>query len=233
MEHFKYTLEENVAVVTMSSGENRFNFDFFTAFHQQLDKIETMNQVNVLVVNSAHEKIWSNGIDLEWISGMMAKEGPGFFETFAAEMYRLFIRILTFPMITFAAISGHAFAGGAIMACAFDFRYMRSDRGWFCFPEIDIKIPFTPVLNAIALKAIPIGKLNEMQLTGERLTAQECQNYNIVKKVFSLAALLPEILTYAKTLNKDRHMIKTMKQMQFADIVKLYQETIEKHQKSV
>ena len=35
---------------------------------------------------------------------------------------------------------GHAFAGGAIVALAHDYRVMRSGRGWFCLPEIKLKL---------------------------------------------------------------------------------------------
>lgn len=220
---FTYETDENAAIVTMNSGENRFNYEFFTAFHQLLDELEQQEHLNVLVVKSSHEKIWSNGIDLEWVASHMDQKGPGFFEEFKKELYRLFTRIVTYPMITFAAITGHAFAGGAILACAFDYRYMRGDRGWFCFPEVDIKIPFTPYLNAIALKAMGKRKLAEMQLTGERLTAEECLQEKIVKKVCTLESIIPDILEYAKTLNKDRQMIKTMKDKLFADIVSLHQ----------
>ncbi|MBU2513722.1 enoyl-CoA hydratase/isomerase family protein [bacterium] len=232
MSLFEQTLDENVAIVTMNSGENRFNFDFFNAFHEVLDELEQNKNINALVVRSSHEKIWSNGIDLEWISKKIEEHGPEFFNEFGKELYRLFNRIVTYPMITYAAITGHAFAGGAIMACAFDYRYMRNDRGWFCFPEIDIKIPFTPFLNAVALKAIPMFKLNEMQLSGERLTAEECKQYNIVKKVCSFDSLLQEIIDTAKVLNKDRTMIKTMKDYLFADIVKIYEEAIKVVKKS-
>ena len=43
----------------------------------------------------------------------------------------------------------HAYAGGALIASACDFRTMRADRGRFCFPEVDIKIPFTPIMTEI------------------------------------------------------------------------------------
>lgn len=232
MERFKQNIEGNVAIVTMNSGENRFNYDFFNAFHALLDELEAKPEINVLVVDSSHEKIWSNGIDLEWIAAKMEKEGPGCFDEFGKEMYRLFIRLLTFPMITIAAITGHAFAGGAIMACAFDFRFMRDDRGWFCFPEIDIKIPFTDVLNSIALTAMPVRKLNEMQLSGERLTAQECQQQNIVHRVCSLENIVQEAVEKGKELNKDRAMISKMKSTLYADLIKLHETTIEEYNKS-
>jgi enoyl-CoA hydratase/carnithine racemase len=225
MEDFNCVITDHVAVVTMNCGENRFNFDFFNAFHKLLDGLEANEKVNVLVVNSSHEKIWSNGIDLEWISKEMETKGTEFFEVFATELYKMLMRILTFPMITIAAITGHAFAGGGIMACAFDYRFMRNDRGWFCFPEVDIKIPFTPILNAIVLTAMPASKLNEMQITGERLTAEDCLNYKIAKKACSMESLMPEIMDFASGLKKDRQMIKAMKDLLFSDVVKLHEES--------
>ena len=172
-----YELDSNVAVVTMNSGENRFNLDFFAAFNKVLDDVENESAANVLVVKSAHEKIWSNGIDLEWLQTAAETHGPDAPAKFSAGLNGLMKRILSFPMITIAAITGHAFAGGAIMSCAFDFRFMRSDRGFFCFPEVDLNIPFTPILNAIVKKAIPMYKLVEMQLSGKRVTAEELQEH--------------------------------------------------------
>ena len=53
----------------------------------------------------------------------------------STRVHRLFARVLAFPRITVAAINGHAFAGGGMLALAHDFRVMRSDRGYFCLPE--------------------------------------------------------------------------------------------------
>ena len=48
-----------------------------------------------------------------------------------------------------------AFGGGAILACACDYRLMRSDRGFFCFPEVDVNIPFLPGMLASVQRAVP------------------------------------------------------------------------------
>jgi len=67
MSLIKYKMDDNVAIVTLNSGENRFNPEFLDAFLNILDEIENNKDANVLIVLSSHEKIFSNGIDLEWL----------------------------------------------------------------------------------------------------------------------------------------------------------------------
>ena len=172
MSKVEYNLDENVAVVTMNDGENLFNPGFLESFMTVLDEIETSTEANALIVTSAHEKIFSNGIDLEWLTPIILKNDMEARNSFLYSMMALFRRIVLYPMPTIAAISGHAFAGGAIMSCAFDFRFMRTDRGYFCFPEVDLGIPFLPGMLALIKRGIPLYKLEEMQYTGGRLTPE-------------------------------------------------------------
>ena len=226
MEKFDFELDEHVAVMTMSSGENRFNFPFFKAFHEVLDDIEHKTEANVLMVKSSHEKIWSNGIDLDWLVPAVEKEGPKLRNKFQAEMYGLLKRVLTYPMLTIAAITGHAFAGGAFLSFAHDFRFMRSDRGWLCLPEVDIGMTLGPVFSVISRRAIPMYMFEEMQYTGIRLTAQECVEHHIVKKACHIDDLMNETLAFAKTLNKDRDLIRQMKMETHKEILAVIDETI-------
>lgn len=214
----EYELVDHVAVVTMNHGENRFSFDFFDAFNKVLDEIENETEAKTLVVKSSHEKIWSNGIDLDWLLPMV-QEDPEKVKKFPVELTKLYKRILTYPMITIAAINGHAFAGGAIMACCFDFRFMRSDRGFICLPEVDIGIPLTPSMTAVMKKAVPLYKFLEMQFTALRMTADECEKHHVVMKACHLDDLMNEVMAFAKAQAKDRKMITTMKKVTFKDLI--------------
>ena len=219
MAAIEYKLDEKVAIVTMNDGENRFNPSFLNSFMETLDEIEKETDANALVVTSSHEKIFCNGIDLDWLVPFIQKgdkeTGVSFFYT----MNRLFKRILLYPMPTIAAISGHAFAGGAIMSCAFDFRFMRSDRGFFCFPEVDLGIPFLPGMIALITKAIPQYKVEELHYTGKRATAEECEAHHIITKACHIDDLMNEAVSFAKGLNKRREIIAEMKKRMYKDIV--------------
>jgi len=119
-----FTQDGNVAVMTWDSGENRFNPEFLEDTLACLDSIERETDANVLVVRSAHEKIWSNGLDLDWLMPVVMAQDAVTSKAFFYRLNDLFKRVLLFPMPTVAAMNGHAFAGGAILSCAFDFRYM-------------------------------------------------------------------------------------------------------------
>ncbi|MBI9085619.1 MAG: enoyl-CoA hydratase/isomerase family protein [Desulfobacterales bacterium] len=214
-----YELDEHVAVLTMNSGENRFNPDFLKAFQETLDAIEEKTDATTLVVTSAHEKIFSNGIDLEWIIPVIHKKELDRAKDFFYDLNRLFKRMVTYPLITVAAINGHAFAGGAILSCAFDFRFMRSDRGYFCFPEVDLGIPFLPGMNALLKKAMPLYQVEAMQYTGCRLTAEECQAHHIVRETAPMDELMARTMAFAKGLNKKRAVVGELKKRLNADIV--------------
>ena len=215
----EYELDEKVAIVTMNDGENRFNPSFLNSFIETLDEIEKETDANALVVTSSHEKIFCNGIDLDWLVPFVQKGDKETAVSFFYTMNRLFKRILLYPMPAIAAISGHAFAGGAIMSCAFDFRFMRSDRGFFCFPEVDLGIPFLPGMIALITKAIPQYKVEELHYTGKRATAEECEAHHIITKACHIDDLMDEAVSFAKGLNKRREIIAEMKRRMYKDIV--------------
>jgi enoyl-CoA hydratase/carnithine racemase len=206
-----YALDETVAVVTLNSGENRFNPDFLKAFLEVLDTVEQTTDARTLVVHSSHEKIFSNGIDLEWLVPVIRKGDGDAAKAFFFQLNTVFKRVASYPLITVAAINGHAFAGGAILACAFDFRFMRSDRGFFCLPEVDLGIPFLPGMNELLKKAIPRYKLEEMQYTGKRLTAEECDAHHIILKACHQSELMPEVMAFARGLDKRRAVVAELK----------------------
>jgi len=211
MARIDYILDESVAVLALNDGENRFNPDFLNTFLAVLDDIEQKTDARTLVVHSTHEKIFSNGIDLEWLVPVIQNGDIPAAKDFFFLLNKVLLRLVTYPAVTVAAITGHAFAGGAIMACAFDFRLMRSDRGFLCLPEVDLGIPFLPGMNAILAKAIPRYKLEEMQYTGCRLTAEECERHHIVRKACHISELLEETLSFARRLDKKRPIVHEMK----------------------
>ena len=212
-------MEGQVAVVTLNEGENRLNLDFLEKFRDALDHVEQKTEANVLVVRGAHEKIFSNGIDLEWLLPIMQKNDQATAKKFIDTMMGLFKRILLYPMPTIVALTGHAFAGGAILSCYFDFRFMRSDRGFMCFPEVDLGIPFLPGMLTAMRKAIPRYKLEEMIITGKRLTAQECEEHHIITKACHIDQLMDEVMNFAKLQNKRRVIVAAIKEELNKDVV--------------
>ncbi|AIY48937.1 enoyl-CoA hydratase-related protein [Mycolicibacterium fortuitum] len=163
----------DIAILDLGDDENRFSPEFLDEVDAQLDAVLAKGAHGL--VTTADSKFYSNGLDLDWL-GAHSDQG----DWYVGRVQGLLARMLTLPIPTAAAVVGHAFGAGAMLAIAHDFRVMREDRGFFCFPEVDIRIPFTPGMAAlIQAKLTPQAAVASMT-TGRRFGGIDAKAFGLV-----------------------------------------------------
>jgi len=179
----------HIFTLILSSGENRFDTAFLHAFDSKLDEvIAAAGDGPAGLVVTSLGKYWSNGIDLEYLAQAPKEERDAYLPT----LNRLFGRLVSFPLPTVAALNGHTFAGGAILALAFDYRVMRTERGWFCLPEVDIQIPFAPPMLSLLKAKLRTDTLRDAVLGGTRYTGEQALAAGIADRACDLGRLQQE-----------------------------------------
>jgi len=212
--------DETVAILKMVNGENRQNLQFGMDMLNALNEIEADEKVTAVVLISSDPKSWSQGVDVNWVMEQFGKKNFDDVKKFMYTLNDVFKKIFLFPAPVIAAINGHTFGNGAILACACDFKMMKSDRGYFCFPEVDLGIPFLPSMIEIIKKGIPYYKLNEMKLTGKRYGADELYEHHAIDKACENAEVLfREAVGFAKTFNKKRGIFAEHKKRLYTHIL--------------
>lgn len=193
------TLEarDEVALITLTAGDNRFNPTSITAWNAALDEVEADDTVAALVTTGT-DKFYSNGLDLDWM-GSLAEDERAQSGQMITDTIRLLGRLLSFPMYTVAAINGHAFAGGAMLTLAHDARVMRTDRGFWCLPEVDLGMPLAPGMAAIVQARLDHQVAHEAVITGRRYAADEALAKAIVDAVAPEAEVVRDALVLAVT----------------------------------
>lgn len=172
------TLERqgDVFILDLGGDENRLHPDWIASVSAAVDEVEKAEGPRALVT-AATGKFYSNGLDLEWLSAH-----PDQRRDYVASVQQLYARLLSLPLSTVAAVQGHAFAAGAMLSLAHDFRIMRSDRGYWCLPEMDIKIPFTPSMAALVQARLTPQTAHEAMLTGRRYGGTDAEAAAIVDR---------------------------------------------------
>ena len=148
------------------------------------------------LVTTGGGKFYSNGLDLDWLTANGERTG-----WYVGRVQGMLARVLTLPVPTAAAVVGHAFGAGAMLALAHDFRVMRADRGYFCFPEADIRIPFTPGMAAlIQAKLTPQAAVASMT-TGRRFGGDDAARLGLVDAVAAEGAVTPAAVDLLRPLD--------------------------------
>ncbi len=195
-----------VTVLRMNHDENRLHPNLLDALEATLDQVERDDGPGALVLTGAG-KFFSNGLDLEYMS-----EHPGEADQLLARVHALLGRMLGIGVPTVAAINGHAFAAGAMLALTTDEAVMRSDRGFFCLPEADLGLPFTPAMSALITSRLSPPVAHRAMVTAQRYSASEALAAGIVTDVAAEEAVLELAVARAQALaSKPRHVIGAIK----------------------
>ena len=217
------TRSGDVHILTMAAGENRFNPTMLAAFDEALTGVE-QSEGPAAVVLTGQGKFFSNGLDLEWMMANVEQGGPAEVANGLQALYR---RVLTFPVATVAAMNGHAFAGGGMLALACDQRVMRTDRGFFCLPEVDINIPFTNGMSKLIQAKLTPAAAYEVMLTGRRYGAEDAVAAGVVDAALPEDEVLPAAIERAQALaGKQRTTVAAIKQGMFGEVADALAETV-------
>jgi enoyl-CoA hydratase/carnithine racemase len=206
----------DVFILDLGEGENRFNPDRNGIIEELISEVEGAPAPRALVT-AARGKVWSNGLDLEWFQA-----NPDRIQEALDQTERLIGRILGLGVPTVAAIQGHCFAGGAMLALAHDRLLMRDDRGYFCLPEADLGLPFTPGMNSLLLARLPRRTAHEAMVTGRRYGGQEAAAAGIVDVALPENELLPSAVEWAAgQAPKNPDTLRAIKQRIYSTTIEL------------
>ena len=207
------SFQDTIALLHLGDDENRFSPEFLDEFDSHLDDAISLGASGLVTV--ATGKFYSNGLDLNWLAAHGDQT-----QWYVGRVQSLLARMLTLPVPTAAALSGHSFGAAAMLALAHDFRVMRADRGYFCFPEVDIRIPFTPGMAAlIQAKLTPQAAVSAMT-TGNRFGGVEAAAIGIVDATADEDAVTGAAINMLAPLGgKDQGTLGAIKNTMFATAV--------------
>lgn len=156
------------AVLAMNHGKvNAMNLELVEEFNKSLNALASDSQVRALII-AGNWQVFSAGVDLKRI----VNERPDYLDKFLPALSRLFENALNFPKPLVTAITGHAVAGGCVVACTGDYRVISLDAR-IGIPELRVGVPF-PATGLEIMRWATVGNcFRKMINAGATFTGQE------------------------------------------------------------
>jgi enoyl-CoA hydratase/carnithine racemase len=204
----------DVYIVRLGDGENRFNPERNRALVDALTEVAAAPRPRALVT-MAEGKFWSNGLDLDWMGAHQDQAQEAL-----DQFHSLLAAFLEVGVPTVAAVQGHAFAAGAMLASAHDLTVMRADRGFWCVPEADLGMVFTPGMAALLQARLPHRTAHVAMTTARRYGGNEALVAGIVDEVVGESEVLATAVLRAQELaTKDPATLAGIKRRMYGPVL--------------
>lgn len=182
-----------VALLDLGQDENRFDPGWIAAVDAAVEEVEQGEGPRALVTTGSG-RFWSNGLEPHRLQGPDDDR-----RRYLAAVHALYARLLTAPFVTVAAVQGHAYGAGAMLALAHDVRLMRADRGFWCLPEADLGLEFTAGMAALVQGRLGPRTARDAMVLARRYGGEEAAEAGVVDATASEAALRGDALALAAT----------------------------------
>lgn len=184
-----------VAVLTLDDGKaNALRFSNLQAIMDALEEIEASDAGAVLI--TGRNGFFSGGLDLKTLPSLE----PEALRTTLLTFSQLAVRLFAFPRPTVSAVSGHAIAGGAILALCTDLRYGVTGPYRFGINEVAIGMPMPVFLVELLREVLAPPALVPMLLHGRIVSHAEAQSWGVLSATHPLDQLQEVALKRAEEL---------------------------------
>lgn len=187
MKTAQVTYKTDYAIVHMNRGKvNAINFDMVqdlrNVFHQLAE-----NDAIKGVILTGKPHYFSAGLDLIELYGYDKAQIQDFFDSFGA----LYLELVQFRKPFISAITGHAPAGGCVLAVTSDNRYMAEGEAYVIgLNEVAVNIQISQNLTEIYAFWMGEGLANRYILSGKLLSGEEALAAGLVDELLPLENVL-------------------------------------------
>jgi enoyl-CoA hydratase/carnithine racemase len=197
MEHIKTENNDGLLVVTMARGKaNALNAAMVEELNRAIEGAASGEAVRGVVLASDRPKVFSGGFDVMEVFEYDREAMTDFFGRFI-DLYEGMMRL---PKPVVAAINGHAFAGGAVMALAADKRVMAEGNFGFALNEINLGLALQPGMIRMAISAIGATNAREIVLEGKTVSPARALEIGLASELASPEAVLDRAMAQAREM---------------------------------
>lgn len=181
---------EVASLLTNTGRANVLTAELCKELCSAIRELETQSQVKGLVLGSAVSGVFSGGADLSAL--LLDEDGSNIsaITDYYHSLQELWLELYTTPLATVAAISGHAPAGGCMIALACDARVMIDNTSRIGLNQAAFGLVPAPFVSRSMADTIGQRPAERLVQTGAMLTANEALAVGLVDEaVPSLDAL--------------------------------------------
>ncbi|KAK4258118.1 hypothetical protein QN277_007610 [Acacia crassicarpa] len=232
------TLEKrgSLFILTLTGDDqNRFNPTVIASLLSTLSQIRSQVSPGSVLITTAHGRFFSNGFDLSWAQAAGSPSGARDRLHHMVDSFKPVVAaLISLPMPTIAAVSGHAAGAGVMLAISHDYVLMRSDKGVLYMPEVDLGMTLPDYLAVgFRSKIRSSTALRDVFLMGVKVKAVEAVKMGIVnsahdsaESVMEASVRLGEELAKRKWIGEVYAEIRKSLYPEMCDVLGLTQRTI-------
>lgn len=214
-------VQENIAVLTLNNGTtNSISPDMVRDLSKTLNEVR--NEAKGIVLCGG-EKFFSIGLDLPALIEYDRAEMSDFWDKFS----RLVFDLYTVSLPTVCALSGHAVAGGNVLALTCDYRVAGTDRAKIGLNEIQLGIPAPYLADMVLRQLISERSATEMLYSGNFKSFSEAKTIGLIDDIVSPETLIQKAKEKAAELaNHQAYAFSAVKSCRIEEIRGKYEQNI-------
>lgn len=174
----------NFFILTLTGNDDhRLGPSLINSILKALSQVKAQASAGSVLITTSHGKFFSNGFDLPWALAAGSLSAARDRLNHIINIFKLVVaELLSLPMPTIAAITGHAAAAGFTLALSHDYLIMRSDRGVLYMRELDLGLTLPDYFMALFKSKTGSGlAMRDLILRGLKVRGEAAVRMGIVE----------------------------------------------------